>query len=70
MNQGTTYVGMDVHKKDIAVCLLSVGGEVSEEWTVAHTKPSPAAAGTKKEASSPCPSSSTRRAEMEWTSME
>ena len=40
MSEATTYVGMDVHKKDIAVCLLSVGGEVCEEWTVAHTKPS------------------------------
>ena len=38
MREATTYVGLDVHKKDIAVCLLRVGDEVAQEWTVAHTK--------------------------------
>jgi len=40
MSEATTYVGMDVHKQDIAVCLLSGDGKEAQEWTVAHTKQS------------------------------
>ena len=40
MNQATTYAGLDVHKKDIAVCLLGGGSKEVQEWTVAHTKSS------------------------------
>jgi transposase len=40
MNEATTYVGMDVHKQDIAVCLFSGDGKEAQEWTVAHTKQS------------------------------
>ena len=40
MDDYITSVGLDVHKKDIAVCLLQVGEEVSQEWTVVHTKQS------------------------------
>ncbi len=32
VNQCTTYVGMDVHKKDIVVAMLSPGAEKPEEW--------------------------------------
>lgn len=40
MSQSTTWVGMDVHKKEIAVCVVSSGEEESREWTVPHTKAS------------------------------
>jgi len=34
MNEPTTYVGMDVHKKDIFVALLAPGTEEPIEWTL------------------------------------
>lgn len=36
MREASTFVGMDVHKKDIAVALLSPGSRDPLEWRVAH----------------------------------
>ncbi len=36
MGKATTYVGMDVHQKDIAVAMLVPGSRRAVEWTVAN----------------------------------
>lgn len=36
MEKAITYVGLDVHKEQIAVAVLIPGREATEEWTVAH----------------------------------
>jgi len=36
MNEGITYVGMDVHKKDIAVAMLLPGKDSPIQWKVAN----------------------------------
>ena len=36
MEQNTTYVGMDVHKKNIAVAMLLPQKDKPVEWTVAN----------------------------------
>lgn len=36
MNEGITYVGMDVHKKDISVAMLLPGKDSPVQWKVAN----------------------------------